>query len=209
MKNKKNIIFESSWLFIIGCFIGYIIEVLCYFVKHGIWLNKKGLIFGPFKPVYGVGTVILSLFAKKNKNNNILYLFLMGIIFGSLYEYLTSLFQEFVLGTSTWNYASFNLNINGRIYIPYCIGWGLITLIYVKYLFPYITKLINKIPCTISLICLILMSYNVILSTIVVYEYSSRNNNKIHDNFIARNINKKFDDEYMKKYFPKIKIIKK
>ena len=209
MNNKKNNIILFVWLFIIGCLVGYAVETLWYFIKHGIFINKQGLIYGPFKPIYGLGILVITFVFRNLKNKNIGIIFLLGTFFGSLYEYLLSLFQEFVLHTSTWNYSSFNYNINGRIYLPYCLGWGLFTLIWVKLIYPRIKKAVLKIPYTLTIIVGILMILDVIISAFAVYEFSNRQNNIEPSNKILKVMDKFYPDDVMEKKYPKLRAIKK
>lgn len=208
MKKKKDILNEIIWLFIIGCLVGYIIEELCYFIKHGIWINKQGLLYGPFKPIYGLGTMLISFIFKKINSKNLIKTFIIGTILGSVYEYSLSVFQEYVLHTSTWNYSSFNYNLNGRIYIPYCFAWGVITIIWIKLCYPHIKKLINKIPFFISSIVGILIIFDLILSAFAVYEYSNRQNNIKPKCKILEIMDKKYPDEIIEKKYPKLRVVK-
>lgn len=209
MEKINKLLQNIIWLFVIGCFTGFILESIWYYFKHGIFINKQGVLYGPFKPIYGLGILIItSIFYNKKKMNNIA-IFILGVIVGSIYEYLTSLFQEYILGTSTWNYSTFNLNLNGRIYLPYCIGWGLFSLIYIKYIYPKLNNLISKIPLWFSYIVAIFMISNLIISGLSVYQYSNRVNNIKTNNKILKKIDSIYDDEFMKKKFPKLKVIKK
>lgn len=208
MNKKNSLIKEIVWLFVIGCLLGYIIEVLCYFIKHGIWINKQGLLYGPFKPIYGLGVLVITFIFSKTNNKNPFLIFFLGIIIGSLYEYLLSLFQEYVLHTSTWNYSTFNYNINGRIYLPYCIGWGIITLIWIKGLYPQLKKIILKIPFLPTLYVGILMIINIFISGLAVYEYSNRQNNIKINNKVLNIIDKKYPDKVIEKKYPKLRVIK-
>ena len=209
MNNKKENIIKFIWLFIIGCFIGYVVEVSYFFIKHGTFINKSGLLYGPFKPIYGLGIVIFSFIFDKFKDRNNFIIFMSGIGIGTLYEYGSSVFQEYILHTSTWNYSSFNYNLNGRIYLPYCIGWGIFALIWIKCVYPKIKKRIIKFPFSISMIVGIIMLANVLLSAFAVYEYSNRQNNINPSNKILKLMDKMYPDHVVKKRIPKLKAIKK
>ena len=209
MKKRSKIFKEIIWLFIIGCFIGFILETVWYFLKNGILINKQGLLYGLFKPIYGFGIIIITCLFYKVQNKNSFIIFIVGILIGSIYEYATSIFQEFILGTSTWDYSTFNFNLNGRIYLPYCIGWGIITLLYIKFLFPKFKELIEKIPLWFSVIAAVFMISNLLISAIAVYQYSNRMNNIKHDIPVLKFIDEVYDDEVIRKKFPKLKVIKK
>ena len=70
--NKKNIVEKLHyllWYFIIFSVIGLIIETLYGFATMGIIESRKGLIYGPFCPIYGVGGALLILVLDKYRNN--------------------------------------------------------------------------------------------------------------------------------------------
>ena len=208
MSSKKKVFNEFVWLFVIGCILGYIIEVSCYYYKHEIWLNKQGLLYGPFKPIYGLAILVITFIYNKTKIKNAFSIFATGVIIGTIYEYSLSLFQEYVLHTSTWNYSSFKYNINGRIYLPYCIAWGVVTLIWIKFLYPKLKKLIHKIPFKLTVVVGILMILDVVISGLAVYEYSNRKNNVETNNPILKLMDKYYPNEVINKRMPKLRAIK-
>lgn len=209
MTKKKQFFKETTWLFIIGCFIGFILETLWYFFKHGIFINKQGVLYGPFKPIYGLGILLLSFLIPKKEKKKTLTIFVLGILIGSIYEYSVSIFQEYVLKTSTWNYSSFRFNLNGRIYLPYCIMWGIATVLWIKIFYPRIKKWILKIPIWLTMVAAIFMISDLILSSFAVIAYAKRSNHISHNSKILSIMDKVYDDTVMKKKFPKWKVIKK
>ena len=140
MSNRKPNLKDLIWLFIIGSFIGFILETVWYYIKHGVFINKQGLLYGPFKPIYGFGLIIIILTMYKFYNKKLWQKFILGVIIGSTFEYFGSVFQEFVFGTSTWNYGSFKLSIGDRLYLPYCLCWGIIAIFSLDYFYPRFKK---------------------------------------------------------------------
>ena len=97
MKNKKINLTEIIWLFIIGSIFGYILECVWYVIKHGVWLNKQGLLYGPFKPIYGIGLVLIVLLMHNFKDKKLYLKFLIGTLIGGVFEYICSLFGIILL----------------------------------------------------------------------------------------------------------------
>lgn len=209
----KPTIAELIWLFIFGCVLGFVLETLWYFIKNGIWINKQGLLYGPFKPIYGFGLVLIILFMYKLKDKNIVLKFLIGVIIGSAFEYFGSLFQEYIFGTSTWNYSSFNYNISGRLYLPYCLAWGVIAVICLDLFYPFFKKLIAKIPKKLgqglTIVASVLMIINIGLTALATIRYADRANNIVRNNAVFQIIDNWYPDEYMQIKFPKLKVISK
>lgn len=212
-KKKEKIEFsEMIWLFVIGCLIGFIIETFFHFFKNGEWINKQGLLYGPFKPIYGFGLIFIVLTMYNFNHKSKVQKFVIGVFLGSAFEYFGSVFQEYVFGTSTWNYAHFNLNIAGRIYLPYCLAWGVIAVFCVDFIYPLFKKNIKKMNSKFYKITTVILSVfmfvNISLTALASIRYSDRANNNISTNFVFKTIDKMYPDEYMKIKFPKMKIIK-
>ena len=213
MKKEKMSLKEGIWLFIIGAISGYIIEISWYFLKHGVWINKPGLLYGPFKPIYGLGFVLIVLIMKKFKEKKLWFKFTLGVIIGSVFEYICSLFQEYVFNTSTWNYSKFNFNIGGRLYLPYCLIWGLIAVVCIDFLYPEFKKIINKITPkllkTITIMVSVLMLININLTFVAVMRFGERANNITRESKVFKKIDQIYNDNYMHKRFPKMVAVEK
>lgn len=99
MKNKIiNFVLDNYLIFCIYAFIGWIYEVSWFLIVRHQFVNR-GVLFGPFLPVYGFGVLILLLLLKRfmkqkhyltNKFNLILATFtLVTFIFTTIVEYTT------------------------------------------------------------------------------------------------------------------------
>lgn len=138
-------IHQIIWYMIIFSIIGLIIETIFCYVTTGVIESRKGLVWGPFCPVYGVGATILIILLERYKDSYA-KLFVYGSIIGNIIEYLLSYILEAMYGTRFWDYAFINWNLNGRICIKYSIFWGILAILLIKIVQPLINKLINKIP---------------------------------------------------------------
>lgn len=105
VENKKLTFHQILWYFIIFSTIGLLIEtIFCYFTS-GIVESRKGLLWGPFCPVYGVGAAILIILLNKVNTNNYFKLFIYGFLIGSLLEYIMSYVLEAVYSIRFWDYT--------------------------------------------------------------------------------------------------------
>lgn len=146
MEEKKEIkIYDLIWYFIIFSILGMVIETLYCYITTGVIESRKGLIWGPFCPVYGIGAVVL-IYALNRYRKNWLLLFITGTILGSVVEYMLSFGLEAIYGIRFWEYSYITENLNGRICIPYSIFWGMLSILVIKLIKPIIDKLINLIP---------------------------------------------------------------
>lgn len=144
-KSKKERITKLVWYFTIFSVIGLIIEtVYCFITCNGVIESRKGLLIGPFCPVYGIGAiVIIDLLSRFNKKP--IKLFILGTILGAVIEYTLSYGLEVMYGSKFWDYSYMDLNINGRICLIYSAFWGVLSIILIDYIKPAIDHFINKI----------------------------------------------------------------
>lgn len=91
MKNKLLNIFTDNYIiFCIYAFIGWVYEVSWYLIVEHIFVNR-GVLFGPFLPIYGFGILILLMILKKfmsraHLSSNPLYLSIsLGVITTFIY----------------------------------------------------------------------------------------------------------------------------
>ena len=126
--DKKITLKQIIWYSIIFSIFGLIIETLFCYLTTGVLESRKGLIWGPFCPVYGVGATILIILLDKYKNNSI-KLFLIGSIAGNIIAYGLSYLLEAMYGTRFWDYSYLDWNLNGRICIRYSIFWGILAIL--------------------------------------------------------------------------------
>ncbi len=217
-KVKDDLNFKKLFLvFLFGSILGYLWEGIYRIIRLVIasqpieWRHYKGLIYGPFNPVYGIGAVILTLCLTRKKMPSP-KIFIYAFFLGGIIEYVLSLFQELIFGTMSWNYQNQFLNIHGRTTLIYMLAWGGLGLLYVHYVYPFFNKLIKKIPSKIEkylyVFLLVFLIFNIIISTLAVYRQSERRNNIPPRNKIEFYIDQKYNDEVLKKHFRNLKWVK-
>lgn len=200
---------KAFLLFVAGCIIGnyyeQILNLITHFYQDGtiFWEFRRGVIYGPFNPVYGVGMLLFVLLLKKFNN---IKTFLYGSLIGGIFEYLINYFQELIVGTSSWNYSGYFLNINGRTTIPFMLFWGLGALFTVKIFYPWFSKLIEKIPYKIGNIIYKFLFVFLIFDMIISFTALLRQNLRRHDvpayTFVGIICDKIYTDEVLHYYFP-------
>ena len=82
---------------------------------------------------------------KKFKRSN-WTLFIAGAIEGSIIEYVVGWIGEVIFQIKWWDYSNMPFNIHGRICILFSVFWGLLALVLIRLINPYIEILIDKIP---------------------------------------------------------------
>ena len=109
-------------------------------------MSRSSLIYGTFSVVWGLGAVVLTVVLRRLAGKEDRYVFLAGCLIGGVYEYLCSVFTEVFLGTTFWDYSNMPFNFGGRTNLLYCVFWGLLAVVWMKGLYPRISRLVEKIP---------------------------------------------------------------
>ena len=120
-KEEKLTIHQIFWYFVVFSVIGLFIETFYCYITTGVLESRKGMIWGPICPVYGVGTTILILSLNKYKDKGIIKLFFYGFIIGSIAEYILSYGLEVIYKMRFWDYGYASFNINGRMFAVFCL----------------------------------------------------------------------------------------
>ena len=163
MKKKKVGFYNMFWLFILGSVVGWIFEVLFSLIVHQKFINHSALVIGPFDICYGICACALTFLLYKYKDKGYIPLFFISFILGSILEYIMSWGMELVLGFSAWDYSDMLLNINGRVCLTMSCIWGILGIVWIKYIYPIIEKIINKIPKKLGKKLVIIISIFLIL----------------------------------------------
>ncbi|MDL2225434.1 putative ABC transporter permease [Eubacteriales bacterium OttesenSCG-928-M02] len=207
-------IFAGKWgfsrifmFFFIGCIIGVVYEELLYFFQSGIWETRRGVIYGPFNPVYGLGFMAFVLLLGKKNDTRPWYLtYLFSCLIGGIAEFSLSWVEEIAFGASSWDYSDKFLNIAGRTTIPYMMFWGLGGLLFMKLVYPFFSTLISKIPYKFGKIMLPVLVVFMCLNMFVTYTALFRQNNRLGGKAPLTPLGTLYDaiypDEYLHKVFP-------
>lgn len=145
MKKQSENIYYLFWIFIVGCVFGWVFELIVTYVTKGVFINHSAVVIGPFNMAYGIPAVLLTVLLYKFRDDSNLKLFLIGFFGGSIIEYIMSWGMELVLGFSAWDYSNRFLNINGRVCLLFSLFWGILAILWIKVIFPFLIKMIKKI----------------------------------------------------------------
>lgn len=134
---------ELTTYFIVYSFLGWVMESIVRSICERKIINT-GFLRGPFCPIYGIGATIMFLFLEGFANKPIL-LFVIAIIVLTTWEYLVGVFLEKTFQTKYWDYSDHKLNFQGRICLTNSICWGILGVLFVKYIHPFIQGMIAKV----------------------------------------------------------------
>ena len=205
--------YKLVWIFTIGAVIGWGVELFVYWFKYDNFMYFQGLVYGPFQLIYGIGALILALIFIFCRKMNFFLIFLIGFVVFTIFEYIGSWIQEFLFGSFTWNYTNFfRITLNGRVNLLYCVLFGLLTVIWVKFVHEKLLILLDKfrgrIFKVITIIFAVFLTVNIILTCMATARLVDRHNEIAPRNSFERFIDKHYDDEFMKKWLPKVRVIR-
>ncbi len=191
------------WIFIIGCVFGCVLETLIHFLTQGDFVSRKGLIYGPLNPVYGLGAAGFTISLYKRKN--IIVIFIIAAILGGFFEYTCSFIQEYLFGTVSWDYSNRPFNIQGRTCLKYMIYWGLLGVLFIKIVYPFLSKYIEKIPINLGNAITVFMIIFIIIDCTISIAASHRQWERKEgikpNNQIEIFIDEKYPDERLDKIY--------
>lgn len=197
--------YKLALVFVIGSFIGVVIELLWCLITNGYLESRSGLVYGPFNMLYGVGAVVLTVTLYNLRNHSRWLSFFGGLIIGSAIEYVCSFGQELLLGSRSWDYSDMPFNVNGRICLLYSVFWGFLGVLWIKNLYPRLSDMILKIPNKIGVLVTWVLIAFFIFDGAVTYtslaRWSQRINGVPASNSFWEFVDERFDDERMRKIF--------
>lgn len=142
--------------FILYSMIGWIYETIYCSIKSLKWDNR-GMLIGPYCPIYGVGAVLDVLLCSNLPDAGTVFICCM--LGSCILEYATSYATERLFHAVWWDYSSQPLNLHGRICMGCALGFGAAGLIVLYGIHPYMTLVTGAVPFHIQeLIALLFMA---------------------------------------------------
>ncbi len=142
-------------IFMMYAIIGWIYEVFLEVVVYRWGFTNRGVMFGPYCPVYGFGALLFiftvyKLLKNKSTKQKLLLIpvvFLLCMLEATLLELITSYICELTSGSWPWQtYKDYKINFQGRIALSPSIRFGIGGVVFLYILQPLFEKLLNNIP---------------------------------------------------------------
>ena len=211
-KGEKNFLSVSDllWLFVIGAFLGDMVETVFCRVTAGVWMSRSSLVWGPFSVVWGLALVLATVLLRQEKDRSDRYLFAFGTVMGGVYEYVCSAVTELLFGTVFWDYSKFKFNLGGRINLLYCFFWGFAAVAWFRGLYPILARWIAKIPPrpgkAVVWLLIAFMSVNMAVSGLALARYSARAAGEPADAAWEQYMDAHYGDDVMERIYPYAKM---
>ena len=151
-RHIEGIYYMRNYSFIMVCFfflsfsvVGWIWEVSLHLVNNGTFVNR-GVLHGPWLPIYGGGSILVLLLMKKLRNKPILH-FLGTILLCGLVEYFSGLALELTHdGQKWWDYSGYFINFSGRVCGEGLIAFGILGTLAIYIIAPVFDMMLRKVP---------------------------------------------------------------
>lgn len=195
---------KCYWIFLIGSFIGCIVEEIWCFIKNKCFQIRSSLLHLPLIPIYGFAALLIIIIADK-VGYSLWKIFIVGTLIATIVEYVCSYVQEKVFKTKSWDYSDFKFNLNGRVNLIYSIGFGIISMIVIKYIKSFaifieellMSEMFLKFSCFVFIIFVL----DVVLSSIVCLRYSKRKQGVVAKNFLEVYLDKNYPDDKVERVY--------
>lgn len=142
-------------IFLTGSLVGWIYEEIFYWVTEGL-LRNRGILYGPWLPIYGVGA--LAIYAMKPVKKQPVLLFLLCAAVSGIVEYIIGYAGLHFFGLRLWDYRGLLLNLDGIICLRSVLSFALMGLVFHYWLEPAAERMVKKMnPRTLHSVCLLLL----------------------------------------------------
>src|SRR5574344_401151 len=201
---KKYITYQNMfWIFMIGSVVGLILEGIWNWYKFGYWESHVNTIWGPFCLIYGVGVVGLYIGSVLMNKKNIVVKFLNFALIASVVELLCGYLLKYGMGMRAWNYSRHFMNIDGMISLKMTLMWGVIGIVYGRFIVPRFDHLFDKLNGkTSKIICIALtvfMAINIVATICCMVRWRQRHLGINAKTQAGRLIDRVYGDKQMSK----------
>ncbi|MDE6926423.1 MAG: putative ABC transporter permease [Acetatifactor sp.] len=200
---------QLFWLFVIGAFMGDLVETLFCRITVGVWMSRSSLVWGDFSVVWGLAISLVTALLYKSRDKQEYHIFWIGTFLGGAYEYICSVFTELVFGKVFWDYSEMPFNLGGRINLLYCFFWGIAAVVWIKVFYPRAVALIcfirRKTGRVLTVLLAVFMAANVCVSVLALIRYDTRGNGQEAVHGWEQVMDQYFDDARMERIYPNAK----
>ena len=169
-------IYELAWFFLFYSLAGWCAGVAVAALRKHAFVNT-GFLNLPLCPIYGVAAVLFTVFLSELREN-LLFLFLGGAVLAAGLVYFTGFLLERIFHRKWWDYSRCRFQFEGYITLPLLAVWGLLAVLCVGVLDPFLAGLLDLVPLgtqqTVLVIALLLMAADLILSLVSVLQLRFR-----------------------------------
>ncbi len=124
------IFLQYALIFISGCIVGWVLELLFNRIFNKKWINP-GFLVGPWLPIYGFGVVAMTLIYSSLSDNLEPWLIVLIMTTSmTLLELICGIIFKKFFGVRLWDYSMYWGNIKGYICPVFTMLWLIASILY-------------------------------------------------------------------------------
>ena len=197
--------FNLFWIFVVCSILGLAIETVFHLAIYHAYQDRAGLLYGPFSPIYGFGGLFMTVALNRFHDKPIPVIFLISALIGGAFEFTVSWIMQSAFGIVAWDYSGTFLSIDGRTDFMFMCFWGILGVMWVKFLLPILLWMINKIPWklryALTVVCFVFMVVDVVLTVQTIDCWYLREAGHAPNTPLEEFFNKHYDNAYMEHRF--------
>lgn len=178
-ENKKEKMKEIKKYFAYFMFysiLGWLYEVFLEVVIYKWGYSDRGVLFGPYCPVYGFGALafifcVYPFIKNKNLKKKVILIpvvFLSCMIIATVIELITSYICELIMGYWPWQtYLDYKINFQGRIALSPSIRFGLGGILFLYILQPMFEFILKKMNDKVFNILIFIMAVCIMFDIVI------------------------------------------
>lgn len=140
--------YDLFLVFFFWGFAGWLVELIDMRIEAGEFQNR-GFLHMPFCPIYGVGMAAGSVVLSSVKDSYVI-LFLFGVVFCSVVEYIVGGILERLFRSKWWDYSHMRFNIKGRVCLRNAVLFGFGAIVVFHFVQPVVEEVIGRVPIEIK-----------------------------------------------------------
>lgn len=144
---NRRLIEKYIVFFYVYAFLGWIVDVSICLVSDGV-LTNRGFLYETICPMYGYAALVLILLSKTKRisgTGGFIKKIIIATIWCSVLEYITAWVLWHLFHLQWWDYSNEPYNLQGRICLAASLFWGILSVLFMKVLHPFIERQLKRL----------------------------------------------------------------
>ena len=144
LEETMNIYYMINWFFLCSL-LGYLLECVVLSCENRTPVLNRGFGHGPFCIIYGFGALGANLLLSP-LSNDMIKLYFAAMTMATFMELVTARAMIRLFGSSWRDYSKKKFNYKGIICLESSLGWGLLGILYFRFLNGFLLHLAGFVP---------------------------------------------------------------
>lgn len=158
---------QILFIFALYSILGWVLEVVYFLIKEKKYV-KRGVLGGPYCPLYGFSMATTTVLTYTFKENIVL-VFGFSALICTFYEFLTAIIIDKYYPVRMWDYSESSYNFKGYICLPFSLIWGVLASFCILVFNPVVfnnTNIVSTVFSILVILCMIINIFHLISITI-------------------------------------------